>query len=45
MVHNGIVIWGTFTGISTYDSKLNTAMMIEGAKVCEFCSFDAYLFG
>ncbi|KAH8654192.1 hypothetical protein BGZ61DRAFT_594821 [Ilyonectria robusta] len=36
MVHNGIVIWGTFTGIGTYDSKLNTAMMIEGAKSIVF---------
>ncbi|KAF4472584.1 integral membrane PTH11 [Fusarium albosuccineum] len=33
MVHNGIVIWGTFTGIGTADSRLNTAIMIEGAKV------------
>ncbi|KAF4997112.1 hypothetical protein FDECE_12189 [Fusarium decemcellulare] len=36
MVHNGIVIWGTFTGIGTPDSRLNTAIMIEGAKVIVF---------
>ncbi|KPM36433.1 hypothetical protein AK830_g10134 [Neonectria ditissima] len=32
MVHNGIVIWGTFTGIGTYDKKMNIPTMIEGAK-------------
>ncbi|KAJ3527239.1 hypothetical protein NM208_g10798 [Fusarium decemcellulare] len=36
MVHNAIVIWGTFTGIGTPDSRLNTAIMIEGAKVIVF---------
>lgn len=33
MVHNGFVIYGTFTGIGTYDARLSTPVMIEGAKV------------
>ncbi|RKL10232.1 hypothetical protein BFJ68_g8848 [Fusarium oxysporum] len=33
LVHNGVVIWGSFTGIGTPDSKLNTAMVMEGFKV------------
>lgn len=33
MVHNGIVIWGCYNGIGTRDSKLNTPIMMEGAKV------------
>lgn len=33
MVHNGVVIWGTFTGIGTRDSELTPAVMMEGAKV------------
>lgn len=33
MVHNAVVMYGTFTGIGSPDSKLNTAIMIEGAKV------------
>ncbi|KAF4963470.1 hypothetical protein FSARC_8519 [Fusarium sarcochroum] len=32
MVHNGIVIWGVFTGVGTRDSELNMAIMMEGAK-------------
>ncbi|EQB58536.1 hypothetical protein CGLO_01206 [Colletotrichum gloeosporioides Cg-14] len=32
MVHNAVVMYGTFTGIGSPDSKLNTAIMIEGAK-------------
>ncbi|EXF82141.1 hypothetical protein CFIO01_00655 [Colletotrichum fioriniae PJ7] len=32
MVHNAVVMYGTFTGIGSPDSKLNTATMIEGAK-------------
>ncbi|KAH7245606.1 hypothetical protein BKA59DRAFT_511571 [Fusarium tricinctum] len=36
LVHNGVVIWGTFTGVGTPDSKLNTAIMIEGAKSVTF---------
>ncbi|KAL6412321.1 hypothetical protein AUP68_04706 [Ilyonectria robusta] len=36
MVHNGVVIWGTLTGIGTYDSKMNTATMMEGAKSIVF---------
>ncbi|KAI6758659.1 hypothetical protein HG530_010899 [Fusarium avenaceum] len=33
LVYNGVVIWGTFTGVGTPDSELNTAIMIEGAKM------------
>ena len=33
MVHNAIVMWATFTGVGTKDEKLNTPVMIEGAKV------------
>ncbi|KAL6355397.1 hypothetical protein LRP88_10986 [Fusarium phalaenopsidis] len=36
MVHNGIVIWGCYTGIGTRDSKLNTPIMMEGAKAIVF---------
>ncbi|SPJ70480.1 related to integral membrane protein PTH11 [Fusarium torulosum] len=36
LVHNGVVIWGTFTGVGTPDSKLNTAIMIEGARSVTF---------
>ncbi|KAH8820254.1 hypothetical protein F5884DRAFT_849523 [Xylogone sp. PMI_703] len=36
MAHNGIVIWGSYTGIGTPDSKLNPAMMMEGAKAIVF---------
>ncbi|QPG93470.1 hypothetical protein C2857_000066 [Epichloe festucae Fl1] len=36
LVHNGVVIWGTFTGVGTPDSKLTTAIMIEGAKSVTF---------
>ncbi|TDZ28987.1 hypothetical protein C8035_v007289 [Colletotrichum spinosum] len=32
MVHNVVVMYGTFTGIGSPDSKLNTPMMVEGAK-------------
>ncbi|TDZ54046.1 17-beta-hydroxysteroid dehydrogenase 14 [Colletotrichum trifolii] len=32
MVHNAVVMYGTFTGIGSPDSKLNTPMMVEGAK-------------
>ncbi|KAK1633248.1 hypothetical protein BDP81DRAFT_495453 [Colletotrichum phormii] len=32
MVHNAVAMYGTFTGIGSPDSKLNTAIMIEGAK-------------
>lgn len=44
MVHNGIVLWGVFTGIGTYDSKLNPVMMMEAAKVCSISAF-AHLHG
>jgi hypothetical protein len=33
LVHNGVVIWGSFTGIGTPDSKLNKAMVMESLKV------------
>ncbi|KAF5710322.1 integral membrane protein PTH11 [Fusarium globosum] len=36
LVHNGVVIWGSFTGIGTADSKLNTAMVMEGFKAVTF---------
>ncbi|KAJ4328067.1 hypothetical protein N0V84_001435 [Fusarium piperis] len=36
MVHNGIVIWGCYNGIGTRDSKLNTPIMMEGAKAIVF---------
>ncbi|SCO75947.1 related to integral membrane protein PTH11 [Fusarium oxysporum] len=36
LVHNGVVIWGSFTGIGTPDSKLNTAMVMEGFKAVTF---------
>ncbi|KAG5781949.1 hypothetical protein H9Q73_004380 [Fusarium xylarioides] len=36
LVHNGVVIWGSFTGIGTPDSKINTAMVMEGFKAVTF---------
>ncbi|KAK2668888.1 hypothetical protein RAB80_016268 [Fusarium oxysporum f. sp. vasinfectum] len=36
LVHNGVVIWGSFTGIGTPDSKLNTAMVMDGFKAVTF---------
>ncbi|KAF4452080.1 hypothetical protein F53441_5012 [Fusarium austroafricanum] len=36
LVHNGVIIWGSFTGIGTPDSKLNRAMVMEGFKAVTF---------
>ncbi|OHE98236.1 hypothetical protein CORC01_06433 [Colletotrichum orchidophilum] len=32
MAHNAVVMYGTFTGIGSPDSKLDSTLMIEGAK-------------
>lgn len=40
MVHNGFVIYGTFTGIGTFDARLSIPQMIEGAKVGASLNFD-----